>query len=95
VMNRIMHGKRTAEFIMVNNNKDLWRIDYESGMAEHTRQGITIDGTEKEDNNNEYSGKAGVAGYNGDITQYLEEKGYTWEQLGEDSLKFWYDKEHQ
>ena len=48
------------------------------------------------DNNNENIGKAGVAGYNGDITQYLEEKGYTWEQLGEDSLKFWYDNdEHQ
>jgi hypothetical protein len=94
-MNRVMRGKRTPEFIRVNNNKDLWKIDYENGLAEHTKQGLTIGETKKEDNNNENIGKAGVAGYNGDITQYLEEKGYTWEQLGEDSLKFWYDNEHQ
>jgi ribosomal protein L2 len=37
-------------------------------------QGVTIGEIKKEDNNNENIGKAGVAGYNGDITQYLEDK---------------------
>jgi hypothetical protein len=32
-------------------------------------------------------------GYNGEITQYLEEKGYIWEQLDEDSIKFKHDNE--
>jgi hypothetical protein len=38
--------------------------------------------------NSEISNLEGVTGYNGDITQYLQDKGYMWEQLDESSIKF-------
>ena len=45
--------------------------------------------------NNKIRNLEGVVGYNGDITQYLQEKGYIWEQLDEDSIKFRRDNELQ
>jgi hypothetical protein len=91
--------EQTVEHIRVNLNKELWRIDYASGIARHLGGNITINNDNSADNhdsnntNNKTSNLQGVAGYNGDITQYLEEKGYNWEQLDEDSIKFRHDNE--
>ena len=75
-----------VEHIRVNPNKELWRIDYAAGIARYLGANITINNYhhgETHDSNLE-----GVTGYNGDITQYLLEKGYMWEQLDVSSIKF-------
>jgi hypothetical protein len=85
--------EQTVEHVRVNLNKELWRIDYATGIAKHLSGNITINnnsaGNHASNNtNNKTSNLEGVAGYNGDITQYLQDKGYIWEQLDEDSIKF-------
>jgi hypothetical protein len=83
-----------VEHIRVNLNKELWRIDYAAGIARYLGGNIAInnhDPGETHDSNytnSEIGNLEGVTGYNGDITQYLQEKGYTWEQLNESSIKF-------
>ena len=87
--------QRKTEYIRVNENKDLWEIDYEKCIAMHTRQGIgfeDLDQSESQDSDKKDSEKT-LRGYNGDITQYLEEKGYMWKQLSEDSVSFWHKEE--
>jgi hypothetical protein len=90
---------QTVEHVRVNLNKELWRIDYAAGIAKHLVGNITINNDNSAENhdsnntNNKISNLEGVAGYNGDITQYLQEKGYIWEQLDEDSIKFRRDNE--
>ena len=89
--------EQTAEHIRINLNKEL--IDYSIGVAKHIRENITVgnndkgNSAERQNNNNKDNNREGLMGYNGDITQYLEEKGYTWEQLDEDSIKFKHDNE--
>jgi hypothetical protein len=91
--------EQTVEHVRVNLNKELWRIDYAAGIAKHLGGNITINNDNSAENhnsnntNNKLSNPEGVAGYNGDITQYLQEKGYIWEQLDEDSIKFRRDNE--
>ena len=86
--------EQTVEHVRVNLNKELWRIDYAAGIAKHLRGGITInDDKSAKRYDNKTSPLEGVAGYNGDITQYLQDKGYVWEQLDEDSVKFRREKE--
>jgi hypothetical protein len=91
--------EQTVEHVRVNLNKELWRIDYAAGIAKHLGGNITINNDNSAENhnsnntNNKISNLEGVAGYNGDITQYLQEKGYIWEQLDEDSIKFRRDSE--
>jgi hypothetical protein len=85
--------EQTVEDVRVNLNKELWRIDYGSGIAKHLSGNITINNNSagnhgSNNTNNKTSNLEGVAGYNGDITQYLQDKGYIWEQLDEDSIKF-------
>lgn len=80
-----------VEHVRVNLNKELWRIDYAAGIARYLGGNMTInnDNTgESDDGNNTNSNLEGITGYNGDITQYLQEKGYIWEQLNEKSIKF-------
>jgi hypothetical protein len=83
-----------VEHVRVNLNKELWRIDYATGIAIYLDGNITINNdnsVERHDSNNtnsKTSNLEGVTGYNGDITQYLQEKGYMWEQLNEKSIKF-------
>lgn len=80
-----------VEHVRVNLNKELWRIDYAAGIARYLGGNMTInnDNTgESDDSNNTNSNLEGITGYNGDITQYLQEKGYIWEQLNEKSIKF-------
>jgi hypothetical protein len=90
--------EQTVEHVRVNLNKELWRIDYAAGIAKHLGGNIIINNDNSVENhgsnntNRKISNLEGVAGYNGDITQYLEEKGYIWEQLDEDSIKFRRDK---
>jgi hypothetical protein len=91
--------EQTVEHVRVNLNKELWRIDYAAGIARYLGGNITINNDNSAENhdsnntNNKISNLEGVAGYNGDITQYLQEKGYIWEQLDEDSIKFRRDNE--
>jgi hypothetical protein len=91
--------EQTVEHIRINLNKELWKIDYSIGVAKHIRENITVgnndkgNSAERQNNNNKDNNREGLMGYNGDITQYLEEKGYTWEQLDEDSIKFKHDNE--
>ena len=88
-----------VEYVRVNLNKELWRIDYAAGIARYLGGNITInnhDPGETHDSNytnSEIGNLEGVTGYNGDITQYLQEKGYMWEQLNERSIKFRRDNE--
>jgi hypothetical protein len=84
-----------VEHIRVNLNKELWRIDYAAGIAKHLGGDLTINNNNNsvgnlDSNNtkNKTSNLEGVAGYNGDITQYLQDKGYIWEQIDEGSIKF-------
>lgn len=83
-----------VEYIRVNLNKELWRIDYAAGIARFLSANITINNHhhgETHDSrytNSEIGNLEGVTGYNGDITQYLQDKGYMWEQLDERSIKF-------
>jgi hypothetical protein len=80
-----------VEHIRVNLNKELWRIDYANGIARYLGGNMTIssnDGHDNDNTNSKISNLEGVTGYNGDITQYLQEKGYIWEQLNEKSIKF-------
>jgi hypothetical protein len=87
--------QRKTEYVRINENKDLWEIDYEKCIAMHQRQGIRFEDlnqTESRDSNKKDSEKS-LIGYNGDITQYLEEKGYMWKQLSEDSVSFWRKEE--
>ena len=90
--------EETVEHIRVNLNKELWRIDYANGLAIYLSGNLTINnnsgnGHNSNNANSEISNLEGVTGYNGDITQYLQEKGYVWEQLNEGSIKFRRDKE--
>ena len=87
--------QRKTEYVRINENKDLWEIDYEKCIAMHQRQGIgfeDLNQTESRDSNKKDS-ETSLIGYNGDITQYLEEKGYMWKQLSEDSVSFWHKEE--
>jgi hypothetical protein len=87
--------QRKTEYVRINENKDLWEIDYEKCIAIHQIQGIhfeDLNQTESRDSNKKDSEKS-LIGYNGDITQYLEEKGYMWKQLSEDSVSFWHKEE--
>lgn len=86
-----------VEHVRVNLNKELWKIDYATGIAIYLGGNMTInnnnndnsDASHDSDNTNSKSSNLeGVTGYNGDITQYLQEKGYMWEQLNEKSIKF-------
>jgi hypothetical protein len=91
--------KQRVELVRINLNKELWKIDYTTGVAKHIRENITVDNDNENsakgqnNNNNKDGNREGLIGYNGDITQYIEEKGYTWEQLDEDSIKFEHDGE--
>jgi hypothetical protein len=91
--------EQTVAHVRVNLNKELWRIDYAAGIAKQLCGNITINNDNSAENhnsnntNNKISNLEGVAGYNGDITQYLQEKGYMWEQLNESSIKFQRDNE--
>jgi hypothetical protein len=91
--------EQTVEHVRVNLNKELWRIDHAAGIAKHLGGNITINNDNSAENhgsnnsNNKIRNLEGVVGYNGDITQYLQEKGYIWEQLDEDSIKFRRDNE--
>ena len=90
--------KQRVELVRINLNKELWKIDYTTGVAKHIRKNITVDNDNEnsakgQNNNNKDGNREGLIGYNGDITQYIEEKGYTWEQLDEDSIKFKHDGE--
>jgi hypothetical protein len=85
--------EQTVEHIRVNLNKELWRIDYAAGIARYLSGNMTINNNSDKNHhtnnaNSEISNLQGVTGYNGDITQYLQEKGYVWEQLNESSIKF-------
>ena len=87
--------QRKTEYVRINENKDLWEIDYEKCIAIHQIQGIhfeDLNQTESRDSNKKDSERS-LIGYNGDITQYLEEKGYMWKQLSEDSVSFWHKEE--
>jgi hypothetical protein len=87
--------QRKTEYVRINENKDLWEIDYEKCIAIHQIQGIhfeDLNQTESRDSNKKDSEKS-LIGYNGDITQFLEEKGYMWKQLSEDSVSFWHKEE--
>jgi hypothetical protein len=91
--------EETVEHIRVNLNKELWRIDYTTGIAKYLGGNMTINNNNSGENHDsintksEISNLEGVTGYNGDITQYLEEKGYVWEQLNESLIKFRRDNE--
>jgi hypothetical protein len=84
--------EHSSEHVRVNLNKELWKIDYSTGIARRIREKVTVDDKTFENpsgrKNNHDNNLEGLSGYNGDMTQYLEEKGYTWEQLDEDSIKF-------
>jgi hypothetical protein len=84
--------QRKSEYVRVNENKDLWELDYEKRIAVHKRQGIDFEDLHKSENqdNNKKDSEKSLRGYNGDITQYLEEKGFMWKQLSEDSVSFWH-----
>lgn len=84
-----------VEHVRVNLNKELWKIDYATGIAIYLGGNMTINNNDNSDashdsdnTNSKSSNLEGVTGYNGDITQYLQEKGYMWEQLNEKSIKF-------
>jgi len=84
-----------VEHVRVNLNKELWKIDYATGIAIYLGGNMTINNNDNSDashdsdnTNSKSSNLEGVTGYNGDITQYLQEKGYVWEQLNEKSIKF-------
>ena len=84
-----------VEHVRVNLNKELWKIDYATGIAIYFGGNMTINNNDNSDashdsdnTNSKSSNLEGVTGYNGDITQYLQEKGYMWEQLNEKSIKF-------
>jgi hypothetical protein len=84
-----------VEHVRVNLNKELWKIDYATGIAIYLGGNMTINNNDNSDashdsdnTNSKSSNLEGVTGYNGDITQYLQEKGYMWEQLDEKSIKF-------
>jgi hypothetical protein len=83
-----------VEHVRVNLNKELWRIDYATGIARYLGGNMTINNNnsdeshDSENTNSKISNLEGVTGYNGDITQYLQEKGYIWEQLNEKLIKF-------
>jgi hypothetical protein len=84
-----------VEHVRVNLNKELWKIDYATGIAIYLGGNMTFNNTDNSDashdsdnTNSKSSNLEGVTGYNGDITQYLQEKGYMWEQLNEKSIKF-------
>ena len=84
-----------VEHVRVNLNKELWKIDYATGIAIYLGRNMTINNNDNSDashdsdnTNSKSSNLEGVTGYNGDITQYLQEKGYMWEQLNEKSIKF-------
>lgn len=84
-----------VEHVRVNLNKELWKIDYATGIAIYLSGNMTINNNDNSDashdsdnTNSKSSNLEGVTGYNGDITQYLQEKGYMWEQLNEKSIKF-------
>ena len=64
-------------------------------MVEHIRVNLNKELWRHDSNytNSEIGNLEGVTGYNGDITQYLQEKGYMWEQLNESSIKFQRDSE--
>ena len=95
--------EQKIEHVRVNLNKELWRIDYAAGIARHLVENIAIgnnstwnqDKTNTNNKNNKTINLEGVVGYNGDITQYLQDKGYTWEQVDEDVIKFRREKEHK
>jgi hypothetical protein len=75
-----------VEHVRVNLNKELWKIDYATGIAIYLGGNMTINNNN--DNSDASHDSDNTTGYNGDITQYLQEKGYMWEQLNEKSIKF-------
>ena len=84
-----------VEYVRVNLNKELWKIDYATGIAIYLGGNMTFNNNDNSDashdsdnTNSKSSNLEGVTGYKGDITQYLQEKGYMWEQLNEKSIKF-------
>lgn len=57
------------EYVTVNENKDLWKIDYDNEVAIYLYDFITLDDLEV--NNEEYTDLAEWS-----IREYLESKGY-------------------
>jgi hypothetical protein len=62
-----------VEHVRVNLNKELWKIDYATGIAICLGRNMTINNNNN-DNSDASHDSDNTTGYNGDITQYLQEK---------------------